>query len=388
MGLLDKTPFMNRFRSVLAVMIFLFASNAYAQDAEMESYIKRIVDKTYTLENLITSNAQRIDYLLQVLKEDHAELPKQTPPEEREKLKLRIAKVKKLNQEAQKIRKKAEKNVKHIEKLSQTNDESVYNHVEDIKSKVDELGMFNVQLVALVDESLVLPTLNNQDNPEPERVVEIEQVSTEPKQTETSTQNTTEAQTEEQAESVLNTDTQKKYAQYSRKQDVLYHPPNPACDQLVDDIDPFTGKARRLTQHSELFHFTNAFMANAMRGKDHITCFASIIESQKKTFLHLKFVILDANGARNFGSIRQDVPIIIKLVDETKVPLNNGLTDAGQMDASGSVYTVSASMQLWKAERDALAKLEIDRIRIPWQKGFEEYEIYNVALIQRMLACF
>lgn len=384
MVLLDKLPFHFLLRHFTLGFMMLFGHGLIAQDAEMEAYVKRIIDKTYTLENLIISNAQRVDYLYQVLQEDMKELPESVTPEEKNALKLRIAKVKKLNQEAQKIKKKAGKSVGRIEKISNPADEKTYERTEEIKALVDELTLLNMQMSAITDESLVIPSTATTDSAIKDNQPPVVSADTKPEDPTSSESATVEPP-------IMDAPTQQKkkeYAKYDRKQDVLFNPPVTECNGIISDTDPFSGKDRRLTQPTEVFHFTNSFMANALKGKEHITCFASVIETQKKTFLHLKFVINDANGSRNFGSIRQDVPIIIKLVDETKIPLTNGLTDAGSMDPSGTVFTVSASMQIWKAERDAFLKMEVDKIRIPWQRGFEEYEVYNVALIQRLLRCF
>ncbi len=398
MTILDQIPF-RLFQNIMICLMMFCTHSLSAQDGEIEAYVKRILDKTYTLENSILSNAQRIDYLHQVLTEDLKELPKSVTPEEKNALKARISKVKKLNQEAIKIKKRATKNVEKIEKLTNSANENTYERADEIKVLVDELSMLFVQINNLAEQSLDLPVAYSTE-PYSNPAAEINGEQNTPgepsdtdKKREVLSANTEAVPTyptsDEPSMAEQSMPPKKKgYAKYDRKQDVYFNPPVTECNGVISDKDPFTGKNRKLTQPAELFHFTNSFMVHALQGKEHITCYASIIEVQKKTFLHLKFVINDANGARTFGSIRQDVPIIITLINETKIPLTNGLTDPGSMDPSGTVFTVSASTQLWKSEHDALMKMEIDKIRIPWQRGFEEYEVYNVAVIQRLLQCF
>jgi hypothetical protein len=383
MYFLDQTRQIGRICTFIAALIICGHTQTIAQDdGEIDQYFDRIIDKVSAVESNINSNAQRINYLESLLKEDLSDLKTKEAKDERNVLKQRIAKIKPLNKKAKKLRKAAEKRVITITKINNLAQEARYEQVDDVKAMMDDLSEINKQLAELADLAIAPMEEIESDtkvddaqkdlNTESEKK-EIPEETPETKETAQQPSETTEPQ--------------KKYTKYNTKTDVLLNPPVSECAELINDLDPFTGKERRMTQSEELFHFTNPYMRNNLKGKQHITCSAEVVETRKRTFLFLRFVINDPNGARNFGAIRNDVPLVIKFVNETKVTLINVLTDEGQMDASGQVYTVNASLELWKIERTPLTNLEIDRIRIPWAKGFEEYEVYRVDLVKRLLRC-
>ena len=61
--------------------------------------------------------------------------------------------------------------------------------------------------------------------------------------------------------------------------------------------------------------------------------------------------------------------------------------DEGAPDPSGSAFTFRAQYGL---DRDILKKmqrLELDKIRVGWAAGYEDYDVQNVNLLRRQAKC-
>lgn len=371
------------------VLYFLLsqAVGAIAQDeAEIQEYMKRVTDKAYVAENLIIGNVGRINYLLNILKDDEKHIGKSGNGAEKAQVKARIKHVTGLLNQSKKLQKAATKRVNQIDKANKLSSEELVEQIDDVKGWLNDIIDINKK-VAELTESATQP-LHTESETSSETITQVDpSISSPPVEVP--------IQITEQTDGSVNPDNQEntqptgstKYATYSRDKDVMLNPLGLECGEVKEEIDPFTGKNRRVTPTEELFHFTNTFMAGSLKDKQHITCYATVIEVKKVLYLNLKFVINDVNGNRNFGPIRKDVPILVKFVDETKLPLVNGLTDEGSMDESGSIYTVTAAASLLKTEKEGFARKEIDRIRIPWTKGYEEYEVFRVDLIQKLIKC-
>jgi hypothetical protein len=365
----------------LVLLLLICTSSARSQDTqdEIDVYMKRIVEKAITTENIIINHGNRLNYLQLMLQDELGDMKKLGSKEDIATLKTRLAHIRQLNKQAKKLSKRANEAVSILIDYSEKSPEKISENLEKIKFKsqdVSEVNQMMLQLIGQIDQV-------GQPLAEPAKEDEYEIGHNKELHSDTDVPQDT---TQTTSEPVQSSQT-KVYAKYSIEQDVILHPPSYKCTETQEDIDPFNGKARKITQSEELFHFTNAFMANSLKDKQHITCHAALIKSEKKTFLHLKFVINDRNGSQNFGAIKQNVPIMIKFVDGSNVILQNSLSDDGQTDLSGEIYTVSAMAEMSKESRERLKTNLIDRLRVPWVKGFEEYEIYRVDLIQELLKC-
>lgn len=179
----------------------------------------------------------------------------------------------------------------------------------------------------------------------------------------------------------------KKFARYSPETDVMLHPPTPPCAFAANGRDEFSGETRRETQREELFRFTNDFMKPYLKDVPHILCEANLVTAGTLTTLVLTFTINDQNARRAFGSIAQGSRATLKLIDGSTFNLMNLRGDDGQTDDSGRVTVYRAQYGLDRSLVKRLTDSELDKIRISWSKGHEDYEIYNVDLLKRQIRC-
>ncbi len=179
----------------------------------------------------------------------------------------------------------------------------------------------------------------------------------------------------------------KEILKYDPKLDVMLNPSARPCQFLFQGKDEFSGTFRKDLKREEWFSFTNDFMKSVLAGKPHITCDAQISATGTMVLLNLHFTILEQNARKTFGGFNKGSQAILKLIDGTAFTLSNLRQDGGETDDSGKVTTFFAQFALDKTLMKKLKQIEVDKIRVAWNRGFEDYEIYNVDLLQRQLKC-
>lgn len=176
-------------------------------------------------------------------------------------------------------------------------------------------------------------------------------------------------------------------AKYDPRRDVMLNPPQPSCQFNFKGKDEFSGQIRREMRAEQWFTYTNDFMKSFLRDRAHITCFANVSTAGNMVFLNLNFSILEQNAMKTFGGINKGGQAVLKLMDGQTYPIASFRQDLGEVDDSGQVTTFKMQFVLDKTLLKKLRQFEVDKIRIGWNKGFEDYEIYSVDLLQQQLRC-
>ncbi len=103
--------------------------------------------------------------------------------------------------------------------------------------------------------------------------------------------------------------------------------------------------------------------------------------------LNLTFTINDVNARRAFGSLPRNGVAILKLLDGETLTLYNLKPDEGQPDASNTSFTFRGQYTLEPGMFKKLQKTLLDKVRIAWSTGYEDYEVHNVDVLARQLSC-
>jgi len=177
------------------------------------------------------------------------------------------------------------------------------------------------------------------------------------------------------------------FKKYDPAGDVMLNPPARACALVVDTRDEFSGERRREAQKEELFRFTNPSLKAYLQDRDHIICQASVAVKGSTYLLNLQFQINDANAKRAFGSLPKNGVAILKLLDGETLTLYNLRADEGVAGSDKISYTYTGQYAIDPGMLKKLQKSLLDKVRIAWSTGYEDYETYNVDLLSRQLAC-
>jgi hypothetical protein len=169
--------------------------------------------------------------------------------------------------------------------------------------------------------------------------------------------------------------------------DVLRNPPSPPCRLTIEQRDAFSGELYRETAPEELFRFTSPIMKKVLEDKTHIRCDAALTGTGPQIALRLQFTINDPNPRSTFGGLPQGSIAVLKFIDGTTHTLYNLKTDTGTPDERSGAYRFTGLYPLDPATQKKIAARELDKLRIAWMTGYEDYEIYRVDVLQQLLPC-
>ncbi|MFN0016568.1 MAG: hypothetical protein ACKVU2_18655 [Saprospiraceae bacterium] len=177
------------------------------------------------------------------------------------------------------------------------------------------------------------------------------------------------------------------FKKYDPAADVLLNPPARACTLAVDARDEFSGERRREVQKEELFRYTNPLLKAYLTDRDHVVCSASVAVKGSTTLLNLQFNINDANAKRAFGGLPKNGVAVLKFLDGETITLYNMRADEGLAGADKIAHTFIGQYGVDSGMLKKMQKSLLDKVRIAWTTGYEDYEAHNVDLLARQLAC-
>lgn len=180
----------------------------------------------------------------------------------------------------------------------------------------------------------------------------------------------------------------KRFARYDPDADPMLNPPTPPCALAQNTRDEFSGETYRETQRAELFRFSNEYVKKTLApGQYQVRCEAALAQQGPTPSLWLTFTLNDPNARKTFGSLNKGGLAVLKFMDGQTLNVYNLRADEGAPDATGRTFTFRAQYGL---DRDALKKLqrtELDKIRVAWATGYEDYDVQNVNLLRRQAKC-
>lgn len=180
----------------------------------------------------------------------------------------------------------------------------------------------------------------------------------------------------------------KVYAVYDPAKDTRLSPPAYPCAFTHKEVDKFTGKLRRDLEPALLFTHTPKDLRPFLRDREYITCRGYLADlSDGLLFLSLEFSIASNNAPASFGGIPNgSIMSILPMKGET-IRLFNSKTDAGFFDSGRGVYVYRAQFQISGLQEKVLQSIEIDKIRVIWATGYEDYEVFDLDFFRNQINC-
>ena len=181
----------------------------------------------------------------------------------------------------------------------------------------------------------------------------------------------------------------KQLAKYNPQNDVAINPPATDCVLAFDGLDNFTQRKRRETMPQILFRHTEDFMrATLPKDKEYINC--EVIASRVQGgfyYLNLSFTILTKEAQKSFGFLDKGTSFVFKLMNGRIITLTNSKTDIGVVDINNNTTVYRAQLQINSSDVKSLIESELDIFRVAWSAGYEDYEIYNMDVLQNIMKC-
>lgn len=174
---------------------------------------------------------------------------------------------------------------------------------------------------------------------------------------------------------------------YDPANDVMINPPAPPCLIAASSRDEFSGEVSRELTRVELFRYTNPALKNYLQGKTHVICEAALASAGPRATLLLTFTINDPNARKAFGRLDKNSIAQVKFMDGTTITLQNAVADDGfyQPESGATIYR--AQYALLPETLRKMRRSELDKLRIAWSNGYEDYDVQYVDLLMRQAEC-
>lgn len=175
---------------------------------------------------------------------------------------------------------------------------------------------------------------------------------------------------------------------YDPAKDVMLFPPDLPCTWAQEKKDEFSGEIYRRTQAYELFRNTPLQLKAFLDGKANVICEASLAGSSADVSLLLRFTVHDPNPRKSFGKLDKNSLLTILFMDGAQYNLNNQILSEGVQNEEDQSLVYQGQYALTPELVKKLKRMELDRIRVAWSSGYEDYEVQYVQLLEQLSKCY
>jgi hypothetical protein len=159
------------------------------------------------------------------------------------------------------------------------------------------------------------------------------------------------------------------------------------CEVYADTVDEATGRRRIVLAPGLMFTHTDPDLRPYFKNKELITCYGQLTKIDAYVYLTIDFQIASSHSQSNFGSLAQGSLLRLKLLNGEFVTLHNIKSDKGRIDPYSGNTIFTGQYGMGKDEIKMLMDNELDKVRILWSTGYEDYDVYKIDFFKNHLTC-
>jgi hypothetical protein len=167
----------------------------------------------------------------------------------------------------------------------------------------------------------------------------------------------------------------------------MLNPPATPCALVQDTRDEFSGAVLRQTAFLEIFQYSNPALKTFLEGRTQIRCEAALAQKGNDVQLLLSFRIIDPNARKSFGRIERGALAMLQLMDGEVLNLQCSTASDGDFDPDTQDLRYQVRYALDGSAARKIKKTEIDKIRIAWSAGYEDYDVQQVDVLEVLSGC-
>lgn len=156
--------------------------------------------------------------------------------------------------------------------------------------------------------------------------------------------------------------------------------------QFQDNNTSSNNKSGAALQPEVLFRYTPEEIKKYLKGQNYVTGTAFIAAEPGYTYLQLRLDIASDQALRHYGNLEKSI-LTIFFVNGKELKIVNSRFDQGFVDNLRKSTTMTGVYYLEKSMIKMLGSSEIDKIRLNFATGYEDYVVYNIDFFTRQLAC-
>lgn len=160
------------------------------------------------------------------------------------------------------------------------------------------------------------------------------------------------------------------------------------CEFTFHGIDEFTNSLKKELKEELFFSHTDERLKPFLKNIDYVSCKGYLTSiSGGFRYLTLILTIASKNAAREYGYIKSGSMLNLKLLDGETVSLFTQSENQGTLDPKSGFTTYKARYPIDYQKEKILLKSGLDKVRIVWSSGYEDYEVFNIDFFINQINC-
>ena len=168
---------------------------------------------------------------------------------------------------------------------------------------------------------------------------------------------------------------------------IPYVPKPYVCTFAKDTVDLNTQNRLIELRQEVLFSYTDDDLRQYFKDTELITCRGHLTQVGSYTYLIVEFQIASSHAQPNFGGLAEGSLLRCKLMDGEYVSLYNIKANTGRIDPYSGYTIFVGQYGLSKKQMNDLKKAELDKLRVMWNTGYEDYDVYLMDFFKHQLDC-
>ena len=159
------------------------------------------------------------------------------------------------------------------------------------------------------------------------------------------------------------------------------------CMLIKDTVDEATGSKHIVLKPDLIFTHTDPDLRPYFKNKELITCYGRLSRIDAYVYFTIDFQIASSHSQSNFGGLESGSLLRLRLLNGKYISLSNIKSDRGHIDHYSGNTVFTGQFALGKDEMKMLAGSPLDKIRILWGTGYEDYDVYKIDFFIDQIKC-
>lgn len=170
--------------------------------------------------------------------------------------------------------------------------------------------------------------------------------------------------------------------------DLGANPPEEPCITRRGAVDELTGRQPLQTEPCPLFGYTSERLRPLMGTDDFVSGTGSVVRVDDNNWVFaLEITIASQFAQKEFGMLEKGSLLMLYMISGYRIPLYCASTSTGQLNPVARSVTYSGRYPIDKKSLKTLRTMELDKLRIVWSTGYEDYEIHDLDFFSRQIRC-
>ncbi|MEL7162967.1 MAG: hypothetical protein AAFN92_19565, partial [Bacteroidota bacterium] len=137
-----------------------------------------------------------------------------------------------------------------------------------------------------------------------------------------------------------------------------------------------------------LFTYTDETLRPFLDGKEYLRCQTYVSrDARGDRFLHLQLTFANPNALASYGFLDENSSLSLHLLNGRHLSLQAAALAVGIIDHSRRELNYNVRYRLPRGAAQELENQALDYLRIFWSGGYEEYPVYQVDALRRVMGC-